>query len=577
MTVHKLHRILIPTYSQRMGRPPRRVSHRSPYASFARHVSPPVLAVIRQAEAAGVRGEAERGLSVVRAALLGLAPEADDDRIALAEIAALMRGWGASDEQTDLFLDEAAAAAQGPRARGAILLAQARRLYGRTSSAQLSRALSEFSAAGDLLGQAVTLGRMAFPADDGIEPDYRLELGRRGLELAIEVGEPWAVAWCSGLLAACETYFGAPDALDHWQKTTALLPANLDNLTAEFTAVNHVNWAMAAIGSGDYASAWRALRQGRLFVRGSWVHVYSAVEGLLRLRTGALDEAAAAGDAALACPPPRRALGALVLAAVALEKAPRLSSLELPEQVRVVLDDDFQFGVVGAATLALTRHARREPGAWRGLLDVLQHARATRLRFGWEDAMLALAECNRRAAQMQLTLLEELWPGHARGVAVLSVVRGKLAGRAGYAALVDGADALAALPEPITAGRAFYAAAKVAPTPGDAIRCRDRAVELLQSAGADRSLAMVVRDRSIGGRRPLPIPGSQRHNVNPGLTPREREVAQLAAQAYTAAEIAERLGISVGTARNHILHVREKFGSAPKRRLAALFGPAPEK
>ncbi|MFF4796361.1 hypothetical protein ACFY2M_43590 [Streptomyces sp. NPDC001276] len=37
-------------------------------------------------------------------------------------------------------------------------------------------------------------------------------------------------------------------------------------------------------------------------------------------------------------------------------------------------------------------------------------------------------------------------------------------------------------------------------------------------------------------------------------------------------EIADHLGITVGTARNYVMNVRRKFGSVPKRRLALVLG-----
>ena len=58
--------------------------------------------------------------------------------------------------------------------------------------------------------------------------------------------------------------------------------------------------------------------------------------------------------------------------------------------------------------------------------------------------------------------------------------------------------------------------------------------------------------------------------MNLGLTPREREVAELAAQGLTGREIAERLGISVGTARNHLLRARDKLGGLSKRDMSRL-------
>jgi DNA-binding CsgD family transcriptional regulator len=81
----------------------------------------------------------------------------------------------------------------------------------------------------------------------------------------------------------------------------------------------------------------------------------------------------------------------------------------------------------------------------------------------------------------------------------------------------------------------------------------------------------VLRDRRLHrGENHVPIPASQRHVASAGLTVREREVAALAARGYTAQEIATALQISIGTARNHLLKVREKFGGVPKRRLAEL-------
>lgn len=52
-----------------------------------------------------------------------------------------------------------------------------------------------------------------------------------------------------------------------------------------------------------------------------------------------------------------------------------------------------------------------------------------------------------------------------------------------------------------------------------------------------------------------------------GLTPREREVAQLAAQGYTAREIGERLHIGERTVETHVAHVCSKLGLKAKAEL----------
>jgi len=58
--------------------------------------------------------------------------------------------------------------------------------------------------------------------------------------------------------------------------------------------------------------------------------------------------------------------------------------------------------------------------------------------------------------------------------------------------------------------------------------------------------------------------------TNPGLTPREREVTELAAKGLTGREIAAHLGIGIGTVRNHLQHARQKLGGVSKRDLTRM-------
>jgi DNA-binding CsgD family transcriptional regulator len=52
-----------------------------------------------------------------------------------------------------------------------------------------------------------------------------------------------------------------------------------------------------------------------------------------------------------------------------------------------------------------------------------------------------------------------------------------------------------------------------------------------------------------------------------GLTPREREVAELAAQDLTSREIAEQLVLSARTVENHLQRAYEKLGVGGRREL----------
>ncbi|MDR2162961.1 MAG: response regulator transcription factor [Clostridiales Family XIII bacterium] len=60
-------------------------------------------------------------------------------------------------------------------------------------------------------------------------------------------------------------------------------------------------------------------------------------------------------------------------------------------------------------------------------------------------------------------------------------------------------------------------------------------------------------------------------NIFVGLTPREREVVRLIAEGLSNAEIAEKLFISNGTARNHISTILEKTGLGHRTQIAVRY------
>lgn len=62
----------------------------------------------------------------------------------------------------------------------------------------------------------------------------------------------------------------------------------------------------------------------------------------------------------------------------------------------------------------------------------------------------------------------------------------------------------------------------------------------------------------------------------PGLTPREEEIARLAAQGLTNAAIGARLYLSVRTVENHLAHVYDKLGVRGRRALADLMSGRPD-
>lgn len=555
----------------------RRIASRSAWASFAERVSHGVSRQLRHAEALGLRGETEAGLEILRAAAAALpaGPEADDDRVAIGEMATVVAAWGGELPEHHGFLESLAEASSSPRAKGALLFARGRTGTAAETPHFLTQALSEFTIAGDLRGRAVTLGELAWPREDGLSADYRVRVGTEGLELAKRTKDAWAIAFCAGRLAGCETYLDRPRALEHWQEAAEVLPSSPDAITAEIASLNQFNWAHTAMGHGDYALAQRVVNEGKVLAHGAtWARKFAGVEALVAWRTGDLQAAVSAGQAARAGRPQiATGMGGVALAAAALEREGRPDSRIVDDALRH-FEFDEQMLWLGIAVQASLRLARKEPSPLRDIEHALEQAERMQIHFGWEDLVLVMAEHRRAEAAPILARMAELWPTYPRGEAVRTFVTGLVAsGSAGYRDLMAAAEAFSALPEPITAGRALHAAAGVAPSAQEGNRLRWDAIRLFQQHGAERSLASVLRDRKLHRGPGLPpVPESQRLVATAGLTVREREVATLAARGYTAQEIAEQLHISLGTARNHLLRVREKFGGVPKRKLAQLLG-----
>jgi DNA-binding CsgD family transcriptional regulator len=352
-----------------------------------------------------------------------------------------------------------------------------------------------------------------------------------------------------------------------------LLPANLDPASAEVASLNYLNWSLYLIGMGRYREARQAIAEGSAVARGAaWAALFSATEAFVLWRSGSLSDALTrSGQLLTATSHTAGPLATVVYAATSFERERRPQISTLGRAVDAVVAWHWQLGATALAVQARIRAARREPQPQRGLTEAIRGIAQHQLRFGWEDLVMALAELSPAGAARGLAELDGLWPTGPRADAARLYVDGLLAGSDGYGHLLAAGKAFESLPEPITAGAAFHAAARSAPTTADGHRWRSRAANLYRNAGADRSTANVLRDRQLrrnGGT--AFVPASQRYLVNPGLTPREHEVAALAARGLTAQEIGDRLCISVGTARNHIARIREKLGGVPKRRLPDL-------
>ncbi len=549
------------------------MSSRSAFASFATVVSPPLVPLLRQAERLGLAGETRAALDLLVETAGALPSDSPDgDRVAIGELAIVVSAWGSELLDAHPFLERLAAEVQEPGARGALLFSRGRAGTAQETPEILTRALAEFRLAGDIRGQAVTLGELCWPREDGLGAEYRVTVGREGLALARRTGDPWAIAFCAGRLAGCETYLDRPDALEHWREAAEVLPSSPDAVTAEIASLNQFNWAHTAYGHGDYALAAQVAREGKLLAHGAtWARKFAAVEALVHWRTGDLEAAVtAARTARSGRPQMATGMAGIVLAAVGLEREGHPDTRVLEDALGLIEFDE-QMLWLGLAVRAALRDARREPNPLREVVAALEQAARMQVRFGWEDLVLLVARADRAVGASAAATIEGLWPGNPRGQAVRLAVEGLLLGAEGYPLLLESAERFAALPEPLSAAQVLHDAAQVAPDTATGNTLRRRAIAVFDAHGADRSLAAVLRDRRLHRGPDLPpVPQSQRLVATAGLTRRERDVAALAAQGLTAQEIADQLHISLGTARTHILRVREKFGGVPKRKLAQL-------
>lgn len=544
------------------------------FASFAHDVNEAVREKLRAAEVAGLRGRPDDGLRLLTALLADADHLGEDDLVAIAELTGVLRVWGGSDESSVDILQTCSDRTQEPRARGAVLLSRARSQPA-SYTRYCTEALAEFSAADDLRGRAVVLARLAIGSRTS-PPAHRFRLGHEAVELAEQLDDPWTLAFCRGHLAILETYLGAPAAAHRWRQSVEVATGRADSLAAQMITMNYNNHAFTALGFGDYALASSVLAEGATTARGpSWQSRFANMRGWLHLRLGDLRGAAAELPTEDSHTPLLVTFTAAVSAAISYERDRHLEAEPLAELLDGLMDTSEQIGCFAAGVLAMTRHARNEPNPGRDARVALHRVHELGYRFGWEDAMLGLALVSPDEGREEATRMADLWPDNPRGHAIRAFVDGLVATPPdqGFDVLVEAAAALQELPEPITAGWALHAAAKVAPSVELGNQLRRTAIELFERCGAERSLAAVVRDRTLSrGPDHVPVPGSQARTVTAGLTAKEREVAVLAARGLTAAEIARELGISTGTVRNHLMQVRTKFGGIPKRRLAKALG-----
>lgn len=347
---------------------------------------------------------------------------------------------------------------------------------------------------------------------------------RRARETATEGSyEVWVIA--AGLLLALERRGDLAEALRRGQ---ALLAETTSRADGRGRARLLQALARVDLLRGRPAAAARGLRETIALLRGADDTFLPWNLALL-----AFAEAACGNhDAATA-------------ALAAMDAAPHSAPVYHPEQELLRANVLAEAGDVPAARAAAQRAARQAERLGHAPVALLAwHALA---RYGEPQragagARVAAAHVDGRFARLLLAQVEAL---AASDAAMLSEVAD---GFTALGAVALAADALAAAVTRLRRSGRIQRAVAV----GEKLR------ETLRGCAPPAASALLVL--AAGAR----------------LTPREREVAALAARGHTDRVIAAKLGISRRTVQTHLLHVYAKTGTVGRERLAELFGPAAE-
>lgn len=533
-----------------------------------------VVEACQRALALALRRETDAAYDVLVTTLAGA--ELSDETVRhLADAVYLVGRWTGDFARGDAILRGLVARSSAPTTRGWITVHMAHFAPPDHSSDMEYAALGDFTVGGDDAGRAWSWLGMAFPQGDLLpSAAYRLAFVDAAREVGERLEDPVIVARAGHARAAVLTYLGDVDGAEaaYRQVWEGLHVGSSPLLTSE-AASGSLNHCLALLSWGRFHDLAGVLDRSRHIVTSprtrDWFDVVRAAslvyQGQFRGARDLLDSLTHVGDDFAA------AFKTVLEVAIGLETSGSTPTHDLAAEVDFLEVKSMQLGALARSLQAELRALRGEPRPHRDLASALRRLAASRPQFGWDDLAVTLAEHDPAEAAEVLADMWDFWPAGPRPAVQRLLVEALIGRRDQYATFVEVADRFEANGEFHTAARAMVHASRVAPSGGDSLLAHRRALDLYGRTDAERSLAALLRDRRIRREPGAPtIPESQRHAVNLGLTPREREVAELAAEGLTGREIAARLGISLGTARNHIQRARDKLGGLSKRDLSRL-------
>ena len=263
----------------------------------------------------------------------------------------------------------------------------------------------------------------------------------------------------------------------------------------------------------------------------------------------------------------------------------------MPELTRMLeslsLPPDFMATGSGAMLLDARGSLRAARGQRAEAVADLRAAGATfaKLRCGpthssWRSKLALALGAHHREEALHL-VSEELElarsTGLARPLGIALRAAGQLSAEDGVEQLRASVELLAGLQARLEQARSLVALGAALRARGHRLEAREPLAEgreLAHRCGAERTMARAAEELRTAGARPrrIAVTGID------ALTPSERRVAELAADGYSNAELAQELIVSVKTVEAHLSRVYSKLGfsgaDAPRRQLRHVLGGA---
>lgn len=430
----------------------------------------------------------------------------------------------------------------------------------------------------DHSGRTLALAELAHPVGRALSLDERVRRGEEGLALAEQLEDDFAWAYCAANLAAARFQAGDRSAVELTASSRSRL--NLASLRDrnEFLRQS-ANLAMYQFWLGELPQAMETLTEARVVAdEPFWETALAFCEGLVDWRMGNWEAALshlepATRDDSVGL----HRLAVVLREAIMFEQGEPVSLREIESiATRLVLTDEHLWSALALNVCVELRTWKGEPIPLRGIRQRLEDIRVLQLRAGWQDLLPTIAAQADDLFEQLPSLVGELTPPGQHAQACKQLAEGLHLSKTGSeetaVELLSAAERkFERVGDRYSQARAWEALVFAEPSGARARDAAVRAAEMYSQIGAERSLARHVRrSRKRGLLSRYPIPLAQRGKGAPGLTEREREVAELAGKGYLTKEIAEELVISPGTVRKHLEHVKAKLDVRRKSDLVRL-------